>query len=81
MLFIYPNLVHMMKKHNLECQDIADILGIKYHAAYRRMRGLTGWRLHETIQLCQYFHVSDATWLFTRCDTYTTNLPENQDWG
>jgi hypothetical protein len=64
---------------------LADILGISEHAAYRRLRGFAGWKLHETIHLCQYFGINDTAWLFSRCDThcdtYTTKFPENQDGG
>ena len=80
MHFVYPNVVAEMRKRNLEYRDIADILGISEYAAYRRLRGMTGWKLHETIHLCQYFGVSDTAWLFSR-DTYTTNFLENQDGG
>lgn len=81
MRFVYPNLVSVMEMHNLDYRDLAGILGIGDHAAYRRLRGLTGWKLHETIHLCQYFDIPDTAWLFTRYDTYTTKFPENQDGG
>ena len=81
MVCVFPNLYYEMKKHNLECEDVADILGITYHAAYRRLRGHTEWKLCEAIYLCRYFDVSNAGWLFKRCETYTTNYPKNQDGG
>ncbi len=64
MHFIYPNIVSEMKKRDLDYKGIADILGISEYAAYRRLRGLAGWKLHETIQLCEYFDISDTAWLF-----------------
>lgn len=67
MLFIYPNLVSVMRNRGLGYRDIADVLGISEYAAYRRLRGSAGWKLQETIRLCQYFNVSDAAWLFD-CD-------------
>ena len=73
MPFVYPNLVSMMKRRNLECQDIAALLGLKYHAAYRRLRGQAEWKLCETIYLCKYFGISDTVWLFKREDTITQN--------
>lgn len=69
MLFVYPNLVEIMEQRGMGYSNLADVLGISRHAAYRRLRGFTGWKLHETINLCQYFDVSDAAWLFMRCDT------------
>ena len=81
MRFVYPNLVSVMEMHNLDYRDLAAILGIGNHAAYRRLRGMTGWKLHETIHLCEYFDIPDTAWLFTRCDTYTTKFSENQDGG
>ena len=64
MHFVYPNIVSEMEKRGLDYRDLADILGISEHAAYRRMRGFAGWKLHETIRLCQYFDISDTAWLF-----------------
>lgn len=69
MLFVYPNLVSVMRDRDLDYKDLADILDISEYAAYRRLRGFTGWKLHETIRLCQYFGVSDAAWLFQLGDT------------
>lgn len=71
MQFVYPNLVSLMKNHDLDYRALADILGISEYAAYRRLRGFTGWKLHETIRLSQYFGVSDAAWLFDYDDTVT----------
>lgn len=64
MLFVYPNLVSTMEKHGLDYSGIADILGISKYATYRRLRGFAGWKLQETIRLCQYFEISDTAWLF-----------------
>lgn len=64
MLFVYPNLVSTMRNHDMGYKDLAGILGISEYAAYRRLRGFTGWKLNETIYLCQYFGISDAAWLF-----------------
>ena len=69
MRFIYPNLVSVMGKHDLDYKGLADVLGISQHAAYRRLRGLADWKFRETIFLCQYFGVSDAAWLFQLGDT------------
>ena len=74
MRFVYPNVVAEMAKRDLDYRDLADILGISEHAAYRRLRGLAGWKLHETIHLCQYFDVSDAAWLFEFGDTISQNF-------
>ena len=67
MHFVYQNIVSEMEKRGLDYRDLADILSISEHAAYRRMRGIAGWKLHETIRLCQYFDISDTAWLF-ECD-------------
>ena len=71
LLFVYPNLVKKMKERDMGYEDLADLLGISKYAAYRRLRGFAGWKLHETIRLCQYFDDSDAAWLFELCDTVT----------
>lgn len=71
MRFVYPNLVAVMREREMGYRDLADILGISDYAAYRRLRGFAGWKLHETIHLCQYFDISDAAWLFQLCDTVT----------
>ena len=65
MLFVYPNLVKAMEERGVGYTDLADILGISKYAAYRRLRGFAGWKLHETIRLCEYFEISDAAWLFS----------------
>jgi plasmid maintenance system antidote protein VapI len=62
-----------MKKRGLDYQDLAEILGISKYAAYRRLRGHAGWKLHETIRLCQYFNVSDTAWLFD-CDVTISQI-------
>lgn len=72
--FIYPNIVSEMDKRGLDYHDLADILGISKYAAYRRLRGFAGWKLHETIRLCQYFDISDAAWLFYSGDTISQNF-------
>ena len=72
MHFIYPNLVFEMNKRGVDYKDIAGILGISEHAAYRRMRGLAGWKLCETICLCRYFGINDTAWLF-KCDVAVSN--------
>ena len=64
LLFVYPNLVSIMKERGMGYKDLADVLGISEYAAYRRLRGFTGWRLPETFKLCQYFGVPDVAWLF-----------------
>ena len=69
MLFVYPNLVTVMKKRDMSYKDLAAILGISEYATYRRLRGFTGWKLNETLYLCQYFGIPDAAWLFKLCDT------------
>ena len=69
MLFVYPNLVTVMKNRDMGYKDLAIILGISEYAAYRRLRGFTGWKLDETLYLCQYFGISDVAWLFELCDT------------
>ena len=63
-----------MKKRGLDYKDLADILGISKYAAYRRLRGFAGWKLHETVQLCKVFDISDAAWLFNRGDTISQNF-------
>ena len=74
MRFIYPNVVSEMGKRGLDYRDLAEILGISEHAAYRRLRGFAGWKLHETIRLCQYFDIQDAAWLFECGDTISQNF-------
>jgi len=69
LIYAYPNLEKAMNERGLGYADLADILGISKYAAYRRMRGSSGWKLHETIRLCQYFGIFDTVWLFERCDT------------
>lgn len=74
MRFIYPNVVSEMGKRGLDYRDLAEILGISEHAAYRRLRGFAGWKLHETIRLCRYFEIPDAAWLFECGDTISQNF-------
>ena len=81
MLFVYPNVISEMRKRGMNCKDLADLLGITYHSAYRRLRGRVGWRLHETIRLCQYFEVSDAAWLFALYDKNTTKFSDVSGWS
>lgn len=66
MHFVYPNIVSEMEKRGLDYRDLAVILNISEHAAYRRMRGFAGWKLYETIKLCQYFGINNTAWLFER---------------
>ena len=71
MQFVFPNLVSEMQSRDLDYKDIANILGISKYAAYRRLRGFSGWKLEETISLCRYFGTTDAAWLFMLGDTVT----------
>lgn len=68
----YPNLNSEMSKRGLDYKDIADILGINEYAAYRRLRGIVGWKLQETLHLSQYFG-ADLAWLF-ECDVTARNI-------
>lgn len=63
MHFVYPNLAKVMKSKGLGYKDIAGILNIGEYAAYRRLRGLVGWKLQETLYLSKYFD-ADPAWLF-----------------
>ena len=71
LLYVYPNLAKLMEERDMGYEDIADLLEISKYAAYRRLRGLSGWKLHETIRLCHFFDDSDAAWLFELCVTVT----------
>ena len=73
MRFIYPNLVRLMHERGMGYKDLAGVLSISEYAAYRRLRGFSGWRWNETIQLCQHFDVTDAAWLFKLCDEATVS--------
>lgn len=64
MRFVYPNLVSTMNDRGLDYKGLADILGISEHAAYRRLRGFSEWKVPEAVNLCRYFGISDTAWLF-----------------
>ena len=74
MRFIYPNLVSVMRDRGLDYKGLADILGISRHATYRRLRGLSVWKLPEIVRLCHYFGVSDTAWLFECGDTISQKM-------
>ena len=65
MHFVYPNLAEVMKSKGMGYKDVAVILNIGEFAAYRRLRGIVGWRLPEVFRLSEYFD-SDPAWLFKR---------------
>ena len=62
--FVYPNVVSELEKRGLDYKGLADILGISEHAAYRRLRGFSEWKVSEAIILGRYFGTSDTAWLF-----------------
>jgi plasmid maintenance system antidote protein VapI len=71
--FVYPNIASEMEKRGLDYRDLADVLGISEHAAYRRLRGLSDWKLNEIVNLGQFFEVSDTAWLF-KCSVSMRNI-------
>ena len=68
LLFVYPNLLSVMEERYMDYRDLASVLNMEPLAVYRRMRGVTGWKLDETVRICEYFTISDLPWLFARFD-------------
>ena len=69
MSFVYPNLIEAMKTNNLSCSDLANRLNLSYMATYRRLRGMTDWKITEVVEVCRIFNEDRIDVLFLRLDT------------
>lgn len=63
---IYPNLDSLMGKKGIDYLDLAQETGIDDTTMYRRLKGISDWKLHEVLKITEYFGNSDVKWTFTR---------------
>ena len=61
---IYLNLDSMMSQRNIDYLGLATETGIKKTTMYRRMKGVSDWRLWEVFQICEYFDSYDIPQMF-----------------
>lgn len=62
---IYPNLDKMMIDHGMSYSELGSRIGLGNLAMYRRLKGITNWRLPEILAICDYFNEPNAVELFT----------------
>ena len=63
---VYPNIDSEMAKRNMHYRDLAKVAGTTDLQMYRRLRGLTNWKLVEAMKICRFFEHPDVTILFQR---------------
>ena len=66
---LYPNIDLEMDKKNITYPVLADAIGLHPMAVYRRLRGISEWKLSEAVQVADFFGCSDMPKLFLRLDT------------
>lgn len=66
---LYPNIDSEMGKKNITYPTLAREIGLKPMSVYRRLNGITEWKLSEAVDVCHYFDYPDITLLFLRLDT------------
>lgn len=61
----YPILDTLMAERNIKYPELGEAIGLEKMAVYRRLKGLTEWKLPEVLAVCQYFNNPNATYVFT----------------
>ncbi len=69
---IYPNLLNKLTERSLSYRDLARIADVSELGIYRRITGITEFKLPEVVAICQFLDESDAEKLFQR-----NNIPIN----
>lgn len=59
-LQFFEKLRQLDAENTSQVNDIADILEISTHAAYRRMRGESILGMDEMVKLCRYYKISSC---------------------
>ena len=65
----YPNIDREMDAKNITYPVLAAEIGLHPMAVYRRLNGISEWKLPEAVRVCLYFGYSDMPKLFLRLDT------------
>ncbi len=52
---IYPVLDKALAEKSMTYTDLAEAVGVSHMGMYRRLRGITQFRLPEVIYICQLF--------------------------
>ena len=60
----FPNITKTIQEKGVSLGEVASYLDLKYLGLYRRLRGLTEWKLTEAVLLCQFLGCNDVVWLF-----------------
>lgn len=63
---LFPNIDSELKKREMHYRELAKIAGVSELQMYRRLRGLTNWKLFEALIVCRYFEHPDVNILFAR---------------
>lgn len=61
----YPVLDELMAEQNIKYPELGKAIGMDEMAVYRRLRGITEWKLPEVLAVCRYFNNPNATYVFT----------------
>lgn len=60
----FSNIMQSIQEKGVSLNEVASHLGLNYLGLYRRLRGLTEWKLIEAVLLCQFLGCDDLIWLF-----------------
>ena len=66
---LYPNIDRALDNKNITYHVLAEAIGLHPMAVYRRLRGISEWKLPEAVRVCAYLECSDMPKLFLRLDT------------
>jgi hypothetical protein len=61
---IYPNIDAELSKRGLTYHHLADELGMRHLAMYRRLAGITRFTLVEALEIRKVFNGEDINYLF-----------------
>lgn len=65
----YPNLALTLKEQNVTYAQLTSILGVSKSTLRRRLIGVSDWKIHEVVLICQFLERWDSAQLFLRLDT------------
>ena len=69
---VYPKLLEKLTERGISYRDLAQIADVSELGIYRRITGITEFKLPEVVAICQFLGDSDAEKLFQR-----NNIPTN----
>lgn len=63
---VYPHLLEKLNEKGISYRELSHVADVSQMGIYRRITGITEWKLPEVVAICQYLGEPDAEKLFQR---------------